>query len=362
MLVFDNLRFLEHDMSDALCRLATGDGQEKRALYTDRDLIAFESAKPIILTSISDAATEPDILDRSLIVKFERPEVRRTDDDIDAEFGEMHPRVLGALCFAASLGLDLWTGFQVPSDIRMQIPCRFACGMEPHLLKDGEVVGVYREANEQALATASDDPFVVGFSKWTKTINSWEGTASDLGDALTEHAKNGDDRAKPPKWLPTTPRGVRGKLDKFRDIFRDAGIKITYGTIGRDKDRRASIQIEVGVGGVHCENAAEDNAPRDPTEKTATGVHGVRGVHCGETSCSESPDGDESYPEHAPDSSIPTSGETTHPTHPTHPNATKQGGSSGVHWNGDAPDAPRFPDRPDLDETERLIHEALMNI
>lgn len=334
VLVFDNLRFLDHEMSDALCRLATGDGQEKRALYTDRDLVSFETSKPVILTSISDAATEPDILDRALFVNFERPERRRTDDEIDAEFEAMHPRVLGALCFAASLALDMDPQFQVASDIRMQFPCRVACGIEPFFLDEGSVVAAYREANEQALATACDDPFVVGFFRWAKSIKTWEGSAADLGDALTEHAKGGDDRARPPKWMPSTPRGVRAKLDKFRDVFRDHGLKISFGTTGRGDDKRASITIERGAGGVRLENDGSDNAPRKNNGDQAVGVRGVDGVRR-----SESPSTGDSQP--APDlgtdpfevelgAVTAKSPKKTRPTAPMHPNSGDPADSSGA--------------------------------
>ncbi len=348
ILVFDNLRYLDHEMSDALCRLSTGDGQEKRALYTDRDLVAFEVSKPIILTSISDAATEPDILDRSLFVDFERPEVRRTDDEIDAAFEKMHAEVLGALCFAASLGLERRDELVVPSDVRMQVPCRFAAGMEGSMLEPGEVVAVFRSAAEQALATTAEDAFVTGFRKWAAEMLTWTGSASELLEALTQHAKNGDEKAKPPKWIPGSPRALRGKLDTFRDVLKDGGISVSYGSIGRDKEKRNGITIKVeasGAGGVRRHERRDDNAPCQNSGDQAAGVRGAGGVRDLSNPCPGSSDDDTRGTGSASGSFLETFEEETHPTHPTHPNPMKQGISSGV--GRESQRAPRTPGNAD---------------
>jgi hypothetical protein len=41
VLAYDNLSWIDHDHSDALCRASTGDGMEVRALYTPRDQTVF---------------------------------------------------------------------------------------------------------------------------------------------------------------------------------------------------------------------------------------------------------------------------------------------------------------------------------
>ena len=49
LLAFDNLSDLPAWVSDALCRLASGGSFAVRQLYTDRDEVLFQAARPIIL-------------------------------------------------------------------------------------------------------------------------------------------------------------------------------------------------------------------------------------------------------------------------------------------------------------------------
>ena len=344
-LVYDNLRHLSAEMSDALCRLATGDGVEKRSLYTSRDLTVFEGSKPIILTSISDAATEPDILDRALFAKFEKPNKPMTDEEIDAAFGAMHAEVLGALCWAATLALDgeERSDFVVPAKIRMRAPCRFAAGIEPYLLDEGDVVAVFTEATEEVTTTAGDDSFVSGFLSWAKNITEWTGTTTDLREVLVTHAKNGDEKARAPEWIPVKPRGVRAKLDTFIDIFRKHGVAIEFGTIGRGDAKRAGITVHgmlsttIGAHGVDVPADAGGNAPRENAEEHGLGVRGVRGVRSVLQALLDQDDEDfVTLP--APEwADVLYFLEEKHPMHPMHPTPANDGLSSGVHCADDAP-------------------------
>ena len=68
LLAFDNLSDLSPWMSDALCRLASGGSFAVRQLYTDRDEVLFQAARPIILNGIEDVITRPDLADRAIFL------------------------------------------------------------------------------------------------------------------------------------------------------------------------------------------------------------------------------------------------------------------------------------------------------
>ncbi len=107
LLAFDNLSHLSPQMSDALCRLATGGGFTTRMLYTDQEEVIFDAKRPVIITSIVDVASRPDLLDRALVVRHAPiPEHERKEEQaLWQQFGEAHPRLLGALYDAASAAL-----------------------------------------------------------------------------------------------------------------------------------------------------------------------------------------------------------------------------------------------------------------
>lgn len=54
LVVLDNISKIPPWLSDALCRLATGGGFSKRALYTDDDEALFKVARPIVLNGITE--------------------------------------------------------------------------------------------------------------------------------------------------------------------------------------------------------------------------------------------------------------------------------------------------------------------
>src|SRR5512146_2472226 len=68
LLAFDNLSDLPAWVSDALCRLASGGSFAVRQLYTDRDEVLFQAARPIIPNGIEDIIIRPDLADRAIFL------------------------------------------------------------------------------------------------------------------------------------------------------------------------------------------------------------------------------------------------------------------------------------------------------
>jgi len=94
---FDNVSFISEEVSDLLCRAVTGSGNIKRALYTtDTDFI-YKYKRCIGINGINLATTRADFLDRSLIIEVKRieKEKRRKEEELNKEFQELKPLVLG---------------------------------------------------------------------------------------------------------------------------------------------------------------------------------------------------------------------------------------------------------------------------
>jgi hypothetical protein len=91
---FDNATTL-NVLSDALCRLATGGGLRKRALFTDKDVTAIDVLRPVIIAGIDPVAHQQDLIERLVIVTL-RPPTLRIDDETLAEMADAaRPRLLG---------------------------------------------------------------------------------------------------------------------------------------------------------------------------------------------------------------------------------------------------------------------------
>ena len=94
MVSLDNLSYVTPELSDGLCRLATGGGFATRTLYENDEETFFAAQRPSILNGIEDIGTRSDLLDRALIVDLPRiePKHRRAEKFFWLEFEEARPR------------------------------------------------------------------------------------------------------------------------------------------------------------------------------------------------------------------------------------------------------------------------------
>ncbi|MFW3461485.1 ATP-binding protein [Streptomyces microflavus] len=113
----DNLSHLAPDLSDLMCCIVTGAESIKRALFSDGDVVRSRYRRPLLLTGIDVGVIRPDLAERLLPLRLERPKVRRTEAELWREFEAALPVILGSL-------LDLTvkvraTEADIPSDLRM---------------------------------------------------------------------------------------------------------------------------------------------------------------------------------------------------------------------------------------------------
>ncbi|MFG2652704.1 ATP-binding protein [Streptomyces sp. NPDC048436] len=113
----DNLSHMTPDLADAMCCIVTGAENVKRALFTDGDVFRVGYRRPLLMTGIDVGVIRPDLAERLLPLRLERPRVRRTEAELWAEFEEILPVVLGSL-------LDLTVNVRgadadIPTDLRM---------------------------------------------------------------------------------------------------------------------------------------------------------------------------------------------------------------------------------------------------
>jgi len=225
VLGFDNVSMVSGENSDALCRLATGDGFDTRQLRSDRDLAVFDAARPMLMTSIIDAATRPDLLDRALIVELPAREERRDDDEIRAAVERLRPHVLGALLFAIAHAMGASDATTIPRDIRMRAPALFAVRAAPALgLEPSAIVQAYLDSRAAAQGVLSEDPVLVAIDDFLKPGQPpWSGSMTQLLQALNRQ-RNGE-RAW--KGWPDNPKGLSSALKRLAPMLRACGIRHT---------------------------------------------------------------------------------------------------------------------------------------
>lgn len=99
VVALDNLSLIPDWLSDALCRAATGDGDVRRALYTNAGLAVIRFRRCVIANGIDIGALRGDLAERVLGVTLQpiAPSKRLREAEINELWEIAYPGVLGAL-------------------------------------------------------------------------------------------------------------------------------------------------------------------------------------------------------------------------------------------------------------------------
>lgn len=120
ILAFDNMSWISNEISDTFCMLATGIATGKRTNYTDDEEFAFSAMRPVIFNGIPGELTErSDLADR--VIKLHIPPMaeRRGPSEMEREFLEVWPGVLGALLDGLVGAIRDWQSIKVPNPAHM---------------------------------------------------------------------------------------------------------------------------------------------------------------------------------------------------------------------------------------------------
>ncbi len=229
VIALDNLSNVRPWLSDGLCRLSTGGGFATRELYADAEETIFNAMRPTILTGIEDLCTRGDLLDRALLVNLPRipQDRRRPESEYWADFRRTSPSILGAIMTAIFSGMKNDKTSKVDRLPRMAHFAIWASACEPALgLQPGEFMATYqgnRDAGNELALEAS--PIGKGVLDLLTRISHWEGTASELLDAI-EHVV--DEKTRRLKAWPNSARALSGKVKRLAPNLRELGVDVEF--------------------------------------------------------------------------------------------------------------------------------------
>ncbi|MCX4827796.1 ATP-binding protein [Streptomyces sp. NBC_01016] len=224
----DNLSYLSPDLSDAMCCIVTGAETVKRALYTDGDVVRARYRRPLLMTGIDVGVIRPDLAERLLPLRLERPKVRRTEAELWTEYEEALPIVLGSL-------LDLTVKVraaqaEIPTDLRM---ADFAhlCAQLDSATGFG-ALSAYR----RSLDDLNDD--VIEGDLLAQTVLQHAATIEPGRDQRNPSAEwlatlsalySGEDCRPMPKGWPTTGKVLSDRLKRLQPTLAARGVFVDWG-------------------------------------------------------------------------------------------------------------------------------------
>ncbi|WP_327265285.1 ATP-binding protein [Streptomyces sp. NBC_01232] len=224
----DNLSHLAADLSDLMCCIVTGAENIKRALYTDGDVVRARYRRPLLLTGIDVGVIRPDLAERLLPLRLERPRVRRTEAELWAEFEEILPVILGSL-------LDLTVKVRaaeadIPTDLRMADFAHLCAQLDA--ATGFGALNAYRasldELNDDVI---EGDLLAQTVLKHAATLDpgaETRMTSSEWLHALTQLYTGEDCRPLPKGW-PTTGKVLSDRLKRLQPTLAARGVLIDWG-------------------------------------------------------------------------------------------------------------------------------------
>jgi len=247
VIALDNLSRLDDEMSDVLCRLATGGGYRARALYTDGDEHIIAATRPVIVTSIGDVVRRGDLLDRTLAVRLHAipGSERRTERALWAAFERDRPCILGGLLDAMCVAMRRHreTADAAKRLPRLADPYLYALAAEPMLgVPCGTVARAWTRTRADAHAVALEHSVAEAVRKLHGEQVEWSGTATELLCLLAADTYTNESTRRSRDW-PSDATRLSGALRRLMPSLRTVGIEVEIGDrTGRDRRRIVHIR------------------------------------------------------------------------------------------------------------------------
>lgn len=256
---YDNLKYTPRWLSDEACKAVTGVGSTKRKLYSDDDDIVYEYRRNLGFNGINLGLTEPDILDRSIMIELQRIRRERTKQDVDImdEFLELRPKLLAYIFDVLVKALDIKPTIKLDDHPRM---ADFAVWGESIAramgYKELQFLSVYYDnIGKQNTEAIENSPLGQAFVKFVNTWYDgetpviWRSSLSTVLEKLNQIAlENNIDTSKAwPKAANSLSRRLKTLLSNLREGL-GINIIITRITSGDRKVRGAYvIQISPAI-------------------------------------------------------------------------------------------------------------------
>ncbi|MDM4014887.1 DNA-primase RepB domain-containing protein [Roseiconus lacunae] len=224
---YDNLSHIKANLSDTLCRVATGMGFRVRGLYTDDDEVLFQAERPQLFNGIGDLAHRDDLLQRSVLVALERLTKYSTRERLWERYHAKQPGILGAVLDAVchALGNEPQSKEGLP---RMADFAAWVTAAEPKL---GWEPGSFLKTYRQNLATGT--ALVLGQSTLAEPLielarsagsGGWTGSPTELLEALQQTSAAGKARRRGSYDMPKTPAALGNALKRLAKPLEVVGI------------------------------------------------------------------------------------------------------------------------------------------
>jgi hypothetical protein len=262
-------------MSDVLCRLVTGIGFSKRKLFTDDEDILFNQKVAVGMSGINLVAEKSDLLDRSLIIRFNAiSEVNRVDENTFwQQFDREKGKILGALFGILSRTLEIAPTLALSSKPRMADYAIYAAASAEAMGLNSEsfLKAFEQNINRQNQAAIESSPTAQAIIKFMEDNSQWGGSSSLLHKKLVKIAEEQNLKVGGVGGFPKSSNWLWKRIKQVRPNLLALGIDVVH-----DEDNTGSL-IEMSKVSQSRENVATTTTNQELASDESGGIQNTKG-------------------------------------------------------------------------------------
>ena len=229
---FENVSNLKDSMQDLLCTLSTGGGFAVRTLYTSTDETAVELKRPVVINGISPVVSRPDLLDRSLVLEIPILKDRKTSKNMEEEFENDRPFILGGLLSLVCNVLDILPSIKIAPDQLPRMSDFAYCGEAVYKIfgrDNGEFLKDYNQNRSKGIQRILESsPTGMALIDYIEEHPfGFKGTIKELLEILEKYKSPSENN-----WI-RSARGLGDMLRRLKPALRQSGIDVQL-----DPDRK----------------------------------------------------------------------------------------------------------------------------
>jgi predicted RNA-binding protein with TRAM domain len=243
---YDNVKTVPKWLADEACKAVTGIGQTKRKLYTNDEDIVYEYKRCLGFSGINICLTEPDALDRSILIELMRipRDKGKLESQILSEFEELKPKVLGCILDVLVRALQIKANLQLNDLPRMADFALWgeaiseAMGNKPLVFLNA----YYESIGLQNIEAIESHPLAHAITKYFEVYGESQelkGSPMDILEVLEVFAEKYKINTDSKLW-PKSPNALSRRLNQIRsNLLEGLEIEVTISrtTTAKNKDK-----------------------------------------------------------------------------------------------------------------------------
>lgn len=229
-LPFDNVSYINEEVSDTLCRAITGGGIQQRKLNTNAEDCIFTFKRCLAINGINNVATRSDLLDRAILIELSRIEDkdRRELSEVQDSFKADLPCILGGIFDVLSKAMTIYPTIKLEKLSRLADLTRWGYAIGEALGGKGQTfIDEYNSnikiQNDEALNNDAVATLMIAFMK---DKEEWEGQSTDFYNKMIALAPDCG-IASNSKQLPKAANSLTRKLNQLQSNLKFKGISFT---------------------------------------------------------------------------------------------------------------------------------------